>query len=1185
MREWIFGATLALAVALGVVMPARAGLPETPRPRQFTVADGLPSNRINGIAEDREGYLWVATSDGLARFDGLGFRLWRSEQGLRDNFVWAVHVDAQDRVWIGTRTAGLAVLDARRDTLRWMDDPRAGLAGREVWSITSTPAGDLWVGTADAGLYRFAGALLHDTVRAVRSARADRFMPVPGELRSLPDAGVRKLLTAADGSVWVGTGSGAARWTGQDFERIPAAALPSAAVNGMTLDRDATLWVGTPGGVAVRRPDGTAQRATWRPATQTVLQMLLRDRAGTRWFDLPEGLGVGGDAGIVTVPLYSAAARGLVRPSWVEAREDRDGGLWFASNTSGLWFLPSRWRQFSVLTRRLDDPATLANAQVRGIAPSADGSLWLVGSGGVLDRFDSETGVVQHAVRDVGAGVVLIAVLEDRAGAVWVTYPDGLARVTPGSAAVQRWSADATSDRALAGDTASLVQAADGALWMAGEGGVQVREPDGRVRMTLAAGDGRGLPAGTVVHALQLAPSGVVWVATSRGVYAWDASTQHLRWLRGAADAPVYAIAFDGHGGPWLARQSAVEKYVLHGDAPSLQERFDSAAGFPQLAPSGLAIDAQGIAWVTSVRGLIRLDPARRQTRIYGVHDGLPSQEFADPPVARPGDGRILAGTPEGLVVFDPSVVHPRMRAPRLVVESVDVRRGSARVQLDPARPFQIGHDDRDLHVRARLIAFNDASTHDYRFRLRGFDRGWVDVGATGERTFSQLPAGRYRLDVIARTADPVWSAPLAIEFRVRPPWWRSAWATVLAVVLLIGAFAGAAAAYRRRLRRRHALLQSERERQLAQDASEAKTRFLATFGHEVRTPMTGVLGMTELLLDTPLDTRQRGYVASVRSAGEHLLRLLNDALDLARIESGRLELDEHPFDLHALLGDIAALVAPLAQRRGLAFNLHIGDDVPRGVLGDCSRLRQILLNLLGNAQKFTEQGAVALRVSGHDGAIRFEVADTGPGLSTEQQARLFQRFEQAEGARTAARYGGSGLGLAISLELAEAMGGRIGVDSQPGHGARFHVDLPLRAAAVPQASSEPGMAQVAPLFLLLVEDDATVAEVVSGLLRAQGHRVRHAPHGLAALAEVQVERFDAALLDLDLPGIDGFALARQLRAMEFAAPLIAVTARADAESEPQARAAGFDAFLRKPVTGRMLAQVLASVLNQRVEP
>jgi CheY-like chemotaxis protein len=248
-------------------------------------------------------------------------------------------------------------------------------------------------------------------------------------------------------------------------------------------------------------------------------------------------------------------------------------------------------------------------------------------------------------------------------------------------------------------------------------------------------------------------------------------------------------------------------------------------------------------------------------------------------------------------------------------------------------------------------------------------------------------------------------------------------------------------------------------------------------------------------------------------------------------------------------------------------------------------RIKQVLLNLLGNAIKFTEHGSVGLHIAALGAQdVRFEVSDTGPGLNAEQASRLFRRFEQAD-ARTSARYGGSGLGLAISQELAAAMEGHIEVESTPGRGTRFIVTLPL-----PRADPLPGTAgsAVTPtpgasrgLEVLLVEDDPTVAEVMVGLLGAQGHHVVHVAHGLAALARVAGGRFDLALLDLDLPGLDGLALARQLRAQGFSAPLLAVTARADADAEPLARAAGFDGFLRKPLTGGLLLAAIESLLPE----
>ncbi|UNK50759.1 ATP-binding protein [Lysobacter sp. S4-A87] len=1165
---------LLLWLASAALWPVHAAVPETPRPRQITVADGLPSNRINGITEDHNGYLWIATSDGLARYDGIGFRIWRAEHGLRDNFVWAVHVDARNRVWIGTSQAGLAMLDTDRKQFRYYNRANTPQIGSDtVWAVTSTPDGSIWFGTSFGGLHRLDG-----------DGKVTRFMPLAGDPRSLPDAEVGQLVVAPDGSLWAGTKGGVARWTGRAFERLPPNALSSPLVNGITAEADGTLWFATPRGVGVRHVDGRVSATPWADAgmKDSILHVLLRDRSGMYWFDIPQGLGRDEHGKLSVVPLYSGTAQGLVRPGWVGAYQDREGGLWFASSSNGLWYLPANWRQFAVMSRRIDDATSLANAHVRGIAPSADGTMWLVGSGGVLDRLDPDSGAITHVARDVGDGYILSHVLEDRSGAVWVSYVGGLARIEAGSHRLRRWSVDDESDPAPAGES-KLVETGDGMVWLITEDGVmQVRSPDGRIRETMVPGEAIGLASDVFIEQAGLGPDGALWLAGSAGMSRWNAGRHRFEPIPGAGQGRVHGFATDTRGQVWLARLGELEAYRWAGSTLQREWRMGTDDGLPLVAAGGLSVDAAGIVWMSSVRGLTRVDPQRRAVRVYGVRDGLPSQEFDIAPVASRRDGKILVGSPEGLVLFDPSTVRPNTQAPHLVIESIDARRSDQRISFFPARPFEIRHDDRDLRIVARLLSFNDARNHAYRFRLAGYDNAWVEVGSVGERVFSQLKPGRYDLQVAARTADNVWSRAQTISFTVAAPWWQTwpAIAGFVGLAALLGWWM--ADAYRRRLKRRHDWQLAQQERELAKQASLAKTQFLATLGHEVRTPMTGVLGMSELLMDTPLDHRQRGYVDSIRRAGRHLLRLVNDALDLARIESGKLELADAPFALHEVVDEAASLMAPLARQRGLAFNADIGTGAPAGLRGDANRVCQILLNLLGNAIKFTEKGSVSLRVSAlSPQGVRFEVADTGPGISEEQLVRLFRRFEQAEGVRTAARYGGSGLGLAICQELAEAMGGSIRVESTPGEGARFIVDLPLAEAVAPSAH-DAGDALLAsrggPLSLLLVEDDPTVAEVISGLLRAQGHRVTHAAHGLSALAEAATASFDAALLDLDLPGMDGLALAEQLRAQGFSRPLLAITARADADAEPQATAAGFHGFLRKPVTGAMLAGLLEGV-------
>ncbi|WP_305956221.1 ligand-binding sensor domain-containing protein, partial [Xanthomonas graminis] len=567
----------------------------------------MPSNSINGFAEDQLGYLWLASSDGLARFDGRGYRIWRIEDGLRDNKIWTVHVDAQNRVWFGTQNAGLGMLSADRRTFRYYDRsnyPQIG--GGTVWSIASTPDGSIWFGTANGGL---------DRLQA--DGKLSRYMPMPGDERSLPSPVVTSLATTPDGTLWVGTRGGVARWTGHDFERLPASALPRPEVQGMTPERDGSLWVATQGGTRLLRADGSAVAPYWRNMpSESVLGMLVHDRHGNRWFDTMDGLGREGDVGqIRNVPLYSNSAHGLVKPNWSLAFEDREGDLWFASFNAGLWYLPANWRQFSVLSYRVDDPDSMGNPYVMATAASRDGGVWLTGTRGMLDKLDPGTGAVRHHITALFGREWSRVLGEDAQGRVWAAAAAAVLRYDPVSGEVRRWGEQDGADAPIPGEIDRLVLSGDGRLWLFGEfGGAQVRDLDGHVLRNIAPG-ADGLPLELTVDDARPGPLGQPWVLGQYGVLAWDATSERFLPVPGAPTRPLSAFTITDGNVVWLASLGRLERYLWDGERLSLLDRIDVEQEFPSLAPNGIVIDASGVAWLSSVRGLIRVDPASKAIR------------------------------------------------------------------------------------------------------------------------------------------------------------------------------------------------------------------------------------------------------------------------------------------------------------------------------------------------------------------------------------------------------------------------------------------------------------------------------------------------------------------------------------------------------------------------------------------
>ncbi|EKV27590.1 hypothetical protein C882_1436 [Caenispirillum salinarum AK4] len=364
-----------------------------------------------------------------------------------------------------------------------------------------------------------------------------------------------------------------------------------------------------------------------------------------------------------------------------------------------------------------------------------------------------------------------------------------------------------------------------------------------------------------------------------------------------------------------------------------------------------------------------------------------------------------------------------------------------------------------------------------------------------------------------------------------------------------------------------------------AESATRAKTEFLAMMSHELRTPLNGMMGMAELLRPrVEGDAEALACVDTIQSSGAALTELVNDVLDITRVEAGKLPFTDEPFDVRALVDGLEGLLRPSAEAKRVELSVDVADDVPLAVAGDPRRLRQVLLNLLGNAVKFTAEGSVRLEVAAPEpGRLRFAVSDTGPGIPEDGRARLFQPFSQLHGGSK----GGAGLGLAISQRLVEGMGGTIGVDSAEGQGARFTVDLPARAVAAPaRPAVEAEAPPVAPLSVLVVEDEAVNRRVLRGLLERDGHRVAEAPTGGAALAMLSAAgagAFDVVLCDLRLPDMPGTEVARRIRAMAEV-PVVAATANLMPEDRAACAEAGMCGTVAKPIRLTELRAALAAL-------
>ena len=1157
------------ALILSTLLASTAAPPPAwvaPSFRNYGMAEGLPSSNIDAVAQDGHGYVWVATESGLARYDGSRFRVWRHDprdpRSLATAPLATLMVDAQGQLWGGSRE-GLVRYDAARENFdHWRHDPAdpASIGSDDVTALARLGQGPLWVGHFDVGLDR-----MRPDGRGFEHFRHD--LADPGSLSS--DT-IYALLADADGTLWIGTGQGLDRRAADGpithipFER-PDDAFRDKPLKVYHLARmDGTLYIASNRGLYALAP-GAASAMPVAPDVlpHSLIYSLAADAQHRLWVGTNNGIYLrDADGKFRHIQPGPLQRHGLPNGFITQLLRDHEDGLWIGTY-AGLAYLSPRWSDFQYVTHIPEDPDSIVPGAYFDVASNGDDHLWIAGANGAIDRLDLATGKVRHLAFHIPQGRSANCLAEDARGRLWIASASG-SFVLDGDQATEL-------DAPMA---ERIVFGADGTAYLQSDDGVYAFDAD-----TLKS---RALNLGP--HAKELTLSdmrlhdGALWFATSAGAMRWAPGDAQARPVEGI---PATAFHFlDLRDGQlWLLGEENLSVFKLDGARATALASHAVYRQHPLGDLLGIHVDGLGRLWFFSRSGLWRYDPASGNVREPGLEQGLPEGQFSNVNHVVMSDGRVAAATNDGVAIFRPEAIGEQSHEPRVRLEDGSVRRGNATLRLAAdTQPWQLAWNDRDLTVTAHALTYLAPERTRYRFRLDGLDSDWIDTGARGDRSFTQLPGGDYVLRVQAAGPDGAWGEAPALAVHADSPPWLRWWAWLAYALLLVLLFAALLAAMRRRQAQRHRLELITQQHRLAQAASRAKTQFLAELGHEIRTPMTGVLGMAELLLSRPLGSTERHYAQTIRNSGEVLLTLVNDALDLARIEAGRLQLNPAPFDPYALLLDVGELQRGKALGKGLALRAQVAEGVPAHVLGDAVRVRQILLNLSGNALKFTEHGEVRLTLDHDDDGLVFVVSDTGPGIAPADQAKLFQHYQQLDSPQ---RGSGSGLGLAICRELATLMGGRIELESAPGQGSTFRVHLPLPAASLPTQRAARSHGDNPRWQLLLLEDDPTVAAVIAGLLQAQGHTVEHVPHALHAMEALERRRFDAALVDLDLPGLDGFQWAERVRSREHdqRLPMIAITARSGGDEESRAYAAGMDGFLRKPLHGEQLAQALATVL------
>ncbi len=1186
-------------ILMATLLSAALGTAERYRFRHYGLDEGL-NTAVSVILQDRTGFLWVGTGNGLFRYDGGRFQRFGQEDGLPSASIRCMLESADGTLWVGTG-AGLARL--RRNRFQAVD---LGVPPHSVdLHVLASGNGRLYVGL-DQGMAT-------GTLGADGEPHFHLEPDVPGQ----PVWGIH---VDADGAVWFGSGVRLCRLDGLGLHVYDeSAGLPPQRWGAMLRDKHNNLWIRGPQRLFVLESETRrfAARDQGLPQASNTILTLAQDRMGTIMVTTDQGLARWIDGKWQ----LTGTAQGLESDSVTAVFEDRENSIWIGMWGAGLarWPGNDKWVNWTMADG-------LSSNVIWAIRRDPSGSVW-IGTDRGLQKMDS--GVVRrHWTQKDGLGgdkVKAIAMGPD--GAVWAAcLPGGVSRIDRGTGSVRTYGRKSgLDDDRVVGIHLDL----ENRLWAStGEGLYRSNGlgPDLRFERQVLP----GLPERTMYYRFLTDRSGGLWVGSTQALYRWDGS----QWARfttadGLKSNAVTHVAQTAEGAIWIAYREAMGlSRLTFRDGKVQVEHVTGKGGLPSDYILFLGMDSGGRLWVGTDNGVAVKDGAG--WTVHTHEDGLVWDDCAANAFLAEPDGAVWIGTLKGLSRYRPGVQSPPAMPPPSVI--MGVRFGDR--AADPATFSTVSYRDRDFSVSFAGLSFLTEKNVRFRYRLMGLDDRWVET-ALRETRFASLGPGSYRFEVAARNANSGWSAaPAVVAFAVVPPWWATWWCRTLAVAG-IGALLWMALRVRlKRMTREHRRLESavsERTQELelqkdvverqkreiegllrqSEEVSRLKSEFLANMSHEIRTPMNGVLGMTHLALSTSLDEEQKEYITAVRDSAESLLVVINDILDFSKIEAGKMELACEVFPVRKCVTAALQVFVWKAREKGIDLRHEIGPDVPEMVVGDADRVRQVLLNLVANAMKFTEHGKVTLTVTaaecteGERCTLEFSVRDTGIGIPAGKQDSIFEAFEQGDGSTTR-RKGGTGLGLAICSKLVRLMHGRIGVESAPDGGSTFTFVIPFGIAPArvqsPAERDPAGLENpdefavpraVEPLRILLAEDNVVNQLVARRLIEKMGHSLVVVEDGRHAVQAASEGQFDLMFLDVQMPEMDGFEAAALIRKAEREAPsrnsrgvthlpIIALTAHAMSGDREQCLNAGMDDYLAKPISVRAVMEAIERVRPSR---